>query len=150
MSSLVKLDVHIIFHTKITGEEMREVDIPLIHRYMAGVIRNVGSIPICVGGVSNHVHILCSLPQTMSLSDFVRSVKANSSRWMKSLGAHYDNFEWQTGYGAFSVSPSILDKTVRYINNQAEHHKKISFRDEFMAFLSAYNVEYNSDYLWVD
>ena len=90
------------------------------------------------------------LPKTIALSDFVRSIKANSSRWIKTLAPHYAGFEWQTGYGAFSVSPSIIDKTINYINNQAEHHKKVSFNDEYAAFLTAYNVEYNPDFLLTD
>ena len=97
-----------------------------------------------------HVHILCTLPKTMALSDFVRSIKANSSRWIKTLGSHYAGFEWQTGYGAFSVSPSVIDKTIDYINNQAEHHKTVSFSDEYKAFLAAYKVEFNPDYLLTD
>ena len=149
-STLVKIDVHIIFHIKTTSVEMREADIPLIHKYIGGIIENLQSIPVSIGGIADHVHILCSLPKTMALSDFVRGLKANSSRWIKTLDPHYEGFEWQTGYGAFSVSPSIIDKTINYINNQAEHHKKVSFNDEYKAFLSAYNIEFNPDYLLTD
>jgi REP element-mobilizing transposase RayT len=146
-STLVKIDVHIIFHTKANQIEMRRSDIPHIHKYLGGIIKNLNSIPICIGGTSDHVHILCSLPKTMALSDFVRNIKAYSSRWIKTLDNHYKEFEWQTGYGAFSVSPSILTRTVNYINGQEEHHKKKSFIDEYTAFLEAYNIRFDPDFL---
>lgn len=149
-ATLVKIDVHIVFHIKTTSVEMRKDDIPLIHKYIGGIIGNQQSVPVCIGGVADHVHILCTLPKTMALSDFVRSIKANSSRWIKTLGKHYAGFEWQTGYGAFSVSPSVIDKTIDYINNQAEHHKTVSFSDEYKAFLAAYKVEFNPDFLLTD
>ena len=126
---------------------MRRSDIPHIHKYLGGIIKNLNSIPICIGGTSDHVHILCSLPKTMALSDFVRNIKAYSSRWIKTLDNHYKEFEWQTGYGAFSVSPSILTRTVNYINGQEEHHKKKSFIDEYTAFLEAYNIRFDPDFL---
>ena len=146
-STLVKIDVHIIFHTKSKQTEIRRSDIPRIHKYMGGIIENLKSIPICVGGTSDHVHILCALPKVMALSDFVRTIKAYSSRWIKTLDNHYKNFEWQTGYGAFSVSPSLLAKTVNYINGQEEHHKKKSFIDEYTAFLEAYDIKFDPDFL---
>ena len=145
--TFVKVDVHIVFHTKLNRIPMREEDLPLIHKYIGGIIKNIQSVPICIGGVSNHVHILCSLPKTMSLADFVRTIKANSSRWIRSLDSHYYNFAWQTGYGAFSVSLSNIGKTVRYIRNQAQHHMIVSADKEDMAFLKAYDVDFTPDYL---
>ena len=141
-ATLVKIDVHIVFHIKTTSVEMRKDDIPLIHKYIGGIIGNQQSVPVCIGGVADHVHILCTLPKTMALSDFVRSIKANSSRWIKTLGSHYAGFEWQTGYGAFSVSPSVIDKTIDYINNQAEHHKTVSFSDEYKLYRGSHPCLY--------
>ncbi|MBO7576643.1 MAG: transposase, partial [Bacteroidales bacterium] len=109
-SSLVKIDIHLIFHTKSHGIKMRENDLGRIHAYMGGIINNLGGIPIIVGGIEDHVHILTSLPKTMALTDFVRIHKADSSKWMKQLECHYSNFSWQEGYGAFSVSPSLNEK----------------------------------------
>ena len=149
-TSLVKINVHLIFHTKTTSVCLRENDIPLIHKYIDGIVKNLQTVPICTGGVNDHVHILCSLPKSMAVSDFVRTIKSNSSKWIKSLDLYYRKFEWQAGYGAFSVSPSIIDKTIRYINNQAEHHKKVLFKDEYMEFLRVYNVECNPDFIFVD
>ena len=126
---------------------MREEDLPLIHKYIGGIIKNIQSVPICIGGVGNHVHILCSLPKTMSLADFVRIIKVNSSRWIKTLDSYYYNFAWQTGYSAFSVSLSNIDKTVQYIRNQAKHHMMVSADKEHMVFLKAYDVDFTPDYL---
>lgn len=145
-STLVKIDIHLIFHTKSQGVKMRENDLGRIHAYMGGIINNLGGIPIIVGGIEDHVHILTSLPKTMALTDFVRVIKADSSKWMKQLDSHYSNFYWQEGYGAFSVSPSLIEKTMNYIRNQAEHHKKRTFRDEYKMFLEAYGIQYDEQF----
>ena len=103
-----------------------------------------------VGGVCNHVHILTSLPKTMALTDFVRNVKATSSKWIKQIDSYYKDFAWQDGYGAFSVSPSLLDKTKNYIIRQEEHHKKITFREEYKMFLDRHGIEYDENYFLCD
>ena len=149
-SSLVKIDVHLVFHVKSTSVVIRDMDIVPIHKYMGGVLKSIDAIPICIGGINNHVHILCSLPSTITMADLVRAVKANTSRWIKTLDPYYRYFEWQKGYGAFSVSPSLLSRTIRYINTQAEHHRKTLPKDEFIAFLNAYHIEYNPDYVLSD
>ncbi len=149
-SSLVKLDVHLVFHVKSTSVVIRDVDIVPIHKYIGGVLRSIDSIPICIGGINNHVHVLCSLPSTVRMADLVRAVKANTSRWIKTLDPYYRQFEWQKGYGAFGICPSLLTKTIQYINTQAEHHKKILPKDEYIAFLNAYHIEYNPDYVLSD
>ncbi len=79
----------------------------------------------------------------MALTDFVKVIKADSSKWMKQIDSHYSNFSWQEGYGAFSVSPSLIEKTTNYIRNQAEHHKKRTFREEYKLFLEAYGIQYD-------
>lgn len=122
---------------------MRENDLERIHAYLGGIINNLGGIPIIVGGIDDHIHILTSLPKTMALTDFVRVIKADSSKWMKLLDSHYSDFSWQEGYGAFSVSPSLIEKTTNYIRNQAEHHKKRTFREEYKMFLDAYGIQYD-------
>lgn len=122
---------------------MRENDLERIHAYLGGIINNLGGIPIIVGGIDDHIHILTSLPKTMALTDFVRVIKADSSKWMKQIDSHYSNFSWQEGYGAFSVSPSLIEKTTNYIRNQAEHHKKRTFREEYKMFLDAYGIQYD-------
>ena len=89
-------------------------DLPRIFQYVGGIIKRMDGIPYAVGGVQNHIHILASLPKSMALTDFVRVIKSNSSKWIKQLDTHYTEFAWQDGYGAFSVSPSLLDKTIQY------------------------------------
>ncbi len=98
----------------------------------------------------DHIHILTTLPKTMSLSDYARTIKANSSKWIKMIGKEYELFKWQHGYGAFSVSPSILKQTQQYIKNQATHHHKQSFKEEYEAFLHAYHIEYDRQYLMTE
>ena len=149
-SSLVKVDIHLIFHVKTTGAMMRSADLPRIFRYLGGVIKGLGGIPIMVGGMADHIHILCSLPKDKSLVEFVRTIKAESSKWMKSLDQSYSRFAWQDGYGAFSVSPSVLGKVESYIKDQAEHHKHRTFKDEYRALLLASGVEFDERYAFGD
>ena len=104
-------------------------------------------ILIEIGGMPDHVHVLTSLPKTMALSDFVRTIKAESSRWIKGLNPYYSRFSWQDGYGAFSVSASLIPKVVEYIRNQESHHKVKTFMEEYKAFLQAYGIDYDERYL---
>ena len=149
-SSLVKIDIHLIFHVKSTGVTMRENDLPRIFQYIVGIIREMNAIPMEIGGMKDHVHIFTSLPKTVALTDFVRDIKANSSRWIKQIDHYYAPFAWQDGYGAFSVSPSLSEKTVNYIRNQKEHHRKRSFREEYKLFLDAYGIDYDEKYAFSD
>ena len=123
-------------------------DLGRIHAYLGGIINNLGGIPIIVGGIDDHIHILTSLPKTMALTDFVRVIKADSSKWIKQLDGHYSKFSWQEGYGAFSISPTLIEKTTKYIRNQAEHHKKRTFREEYKMFLDAYGIQYNERFVF--
>ena len=149
-SSLAKISIHLIFHIKAAGVDLRNEDLPRIFRYIGGIITGLGGIPIEIGGTTNHVHILTSLPKTIALTDYVRQIKANSSKWIKQLDIQYAQFAWQDGYGAFSVSPSIIDKTIQYIRGQEEHHKTRSFKEEYRLFLDAYGIEYDEKYAFSD
>ncbi|MBO7541420.1 MAG: transposase [Bacteroidales bacterium] len=149
-SSLVKIDIHLIFHVKSSRIPMREEDLPRIFQFIGGLIRGQGGIPMEVGGVCNHVHVLTTLPKAMALKDFVRNVKAASSKWIKQLDSYYETFAWQDGYGAFSVSPSLLEKTRNYIVRQEEHHKIMTFREEYKMFLDRYGIEYDEQFFLCD
>ena len=105
--------------------------------YLAGIARNHGMQVMAVGGTQNHIHILVVLPSDIALSDAVRTLKANSSRWMRETDRL---FAWQEGYGAFSVSPSQLERVKQYIANQPAHHATHSFEQEFLAMLQAANI----------
>ncbi len=117
---------------------------------MGGIIRGVGGAPIQIGGMPDHVHILSTLPKTLSLADFVRTIKSDSSKWIKSLDNYYQSFAWQEGYGAFSVSSSQMKNTIRYIQRQPEHHKKRTFIEEYRLFLEAYGIDYDERFAFED
>ncbi len=112
---------------------------------MAGISKNLGCIPIIVGGVEDHVHILSSLHRTVSQSDWMKEIKRSSSAWLKERIPH---FSWQSGYGVFSVGQTQLDTTKRYIANQEEHHRTGSFQEEFRALLEAPSIEWDERYVW--
>jgi REP element-mobilizing transposase RayT len=105
--------------------------------------------PVQVGGYCDHVHILCLLSRTVTQADLVEEVKKRSSKWIKTVSeAAYADFFWQKGYGAFSVSPMQVDKVVRYIKAQEEHHSKCAFQEELLSFLKKYGMEYDERYMW--
>ncbi|WP_418788865.1 IS200/IS605 family transposase [Leyella stercorea] len=148
--SLSKVYIHLIFHIKTTSPAIRTEDINRLHSYIGQIVNTTGSVDIRVGGVEDHVHVLFLLSREMSLSNIIEEIKRNSSRWIKSLAPYYRTFAWQGGYAAFSVSQSIINKTLQYIDRQREHHKKCSFADEYKAFLKLYNVKYDERYVFSD
>ena len=146
-NTYTKLNIHIVFHVKSTGITIRQKDLGQVFAYIGGIIRNVGGYPITVGGITNHIHILATMPKTMSVSEFVQKIKANSSKWIKTVDEYYETFAWQEGYGAFCVSPSLLKKTIHYIETQEQHHYEVSVRDEFIQFLKENGIEFDERYL---
>ena len=139
--------VHIVFHTKSKCTPLLIDDLERIHQYLGGIVKGIGGVLIEIGGTADHVHLLTSLPKTKSLSDFVRILKSESSRWIKQLSPYYGGFSWQDGYGAFSVSASVVPRVVKYIRNQEEHHRVKTFIEEYKSFLEAYGIEYDDRYL---
>jgi putative transposase len=140
--------VHLVFSTKdrlplLTGEAQRE-----LHPYLVGVLSAIDCPPIQVGGVADHVHVLCGLSRTRSIAKLVEEVKTESSKWMKKFGPSQAKFHWQSGYGAFSVSQSEADRVVRYIQNQARHHHRRSFQDEYRALLDRHGISFDERYVW--
>ena len=148
--SLSKLFVHIIYHIKNTSVKIRTEDKDALYAYIGAIIKDKDSIPILINGVDDHVHVLCVMSKNISLAKLVEEIKGNSSRWIKTLNPYYEKFAWQGGYGGFSVSPTLYEKTKKYIENQEEHHKKMTFREEYLMFLKEYGIEYNEQYLWTD
>ena len=147
-NTFVKNDIHIIFHTKAQTTDIVDNDLARLHQYIGGIVKGMGSTLIEVGGMPDHVHLLCSLPKTMAIADFVRTIKTESSRWIKALNPHYYGaFAWQEGYAAYSVSTSVLPKVIQYIRNQQEHHKVRTFMDEYKAFLKANGIDFDERYL---
>ncbi|MBK6936024.1 MAG: IS200/IS605 family transposase [Chitinophagaceae bacterium] len=119
-----------------------------LHRYIAGTITKNGTKVLAVGGWKDHVHILVGLPVTISIADFMRIIKANSSKWINEQNFVPGKFQWQSGYGAFSLSKSQRDTVVKYIMTQEEHHKTTSFRDEYIKMLADSEISFDEKYIF--
>ena len=148
--SLCKIYIHLIFHIKTTSPQIRIDDLERLHAYIGKLISTTGCKEIRAGGVGDHVHAIFLLSRDVTVSHVVEEVKRNSSRWLKSLGDYYQNFAWQAGYAVFSVSQSVVDKTIQYIAYQGEHHKHRSFAEEYIKFLELYDIKYDKDYVFRD
>ena len=148
--SLAQVYIHLVFHTKYSSVTIREEDLPKLFAYIDGIVVNQNAMVIQIGGVPNHIHILCTLPHIVSMANFVEEIKKCSSRWIKTLDSYYSKFAWQGGYGIFSVSASQVQKVKNYVTNQKEHHRKKTFQEEYEAFLKAYNIEYDPEYVFKD
>jgi putative transposase len=146
--SLSRVLVHLIFSTK----NREPVLVPEIRTelqaYLAGVLREEQCPALQVGGVADHVHLLFGLSRTVTVAQVVEQVKTSSSKWIKPKGAAFTEFHWQAGYGAFSVSQSNAGAVARYIRNQEEHHRKVTFQEEYRRFLKRYQVGYDERYVW--
>jgi putative transposase len=132
--------VHIVFSTKGRRDLIPPALQPRLTAYLAGMVRKLGLDSLAIGGTANHMHLLVGLRPTSRLADSVQKLKANSSRW---LGEQSIKFEWHRGYGAFSVSPSMLGVVTEYIEHQGEHHRKRTFADEFLTLLRKAGVKFD-------
>ena len=146
--SLVKNYVHIVFSTKDRQPWIQPPHEDELHAYIGGICKELECPILIVGGYTDHIHILCMLSKKMALMTLVQKIKANSSKWIKSSGECLKQFSWQNGYGAFSVNPSETDILIRYIRNQHQHHKKRTFKEEYIHFLMSNKSEYEEKYLW--
>jgi putative transposase len=147
--SLAKILVHTVFSTKERRPLLR--DKPLreeMHRYLGGILTNLECQPIIAGGVEDHVHLLCALSRTCNAADMVKELKRGSSLWLKTKGLKLSEFAWQSGYGIFSVGFSQIESVRDYIAGQEEHHRKVSFQDEFRQLLLRYEIEFDERYVW--
>jgi REP element-mobilizing transposase RayT len=146
--SLASVLIHLVFSTKqreplIVPEFERE-----LYAYMGSLFRDL-RCPLLIGnGTEDHVHLLFSMARTVTIADVVEEVKKNSSRWFKTKADSLQGFQWQAGYGAFSVSRSMLDPVRAYITNQKEHHRTRSFQDEYRQLLQLNGIEYDERYVW--
>jgi REP element-mobilizing transposase RayT len=135
------LFLHVIFSTKNRASTISADLAGRLHPYIAGIVQECKGNPLIVNGTPDHVHMLLSMPSGMSLAEMMRLVKANSSRWVHETFPGKNRFEWQVGYGAFTVSGSRLEDVRKYIAGQQEHHKRVSFQEEFRVFLARHGVE---------
>jgi REP element-mobilizing transposase RayT len=145
-STYLGLHYHLVFSTKERRPFIDEAWRDELHKYLGGTIKGLGGFPDTVGGVSDHVHLLIGLKATHTLSDVLRELKKASSAWVhEQIGIL--QFAWQEGYSAFTVSATARASIRRYIENQPEHHRKLSFREELMHMLKVAGVEYDPRYL---
>ena len=144
MHSFVSCLVHCVFSTKerrrLINQELQE----RLYPYIGGIARENKMKALSIGGVEDHLHLLLSIPSTLSIAKSVQLLKGNSSKWIHETFPNQRLFEWQEGYGAFSIAVSGIEDTICYIQAQEEHHKKHSFQDELIAFLDKHGIEYEA------
>ncbi|MEJ6573482.1 MAG: IS200/IS605 family transposase [Akkermansiaceae bacterium] len=146
--SISRVLIHTVFSTKnrapfLMNPAFRDE----LHSYLGGCAKTLGCQPIRVGGVEDHVHLLTSLSRTLTIADFVKEIKRNSSIWAKEKEGLTD-FAWQSGYGCFSVSESQIPNVSQYIEKQEEHHRTITFQDEYRELLSKHGEKWDERYVW--
>jgi REP element-mobilizing transposase RayT len=147
--SLAKILVHTVFSTKERRPYLRDSALRAeMHAYLGGILANLGCQPIIVGGVEDHAHLLSALARTCSPADMVKEIKRSSSLWIKPKSPSMEEFGWQNGYGMFSIGFSQIPEVKEYIVRQEEHHRRISFQDEFRTLLRRYHLEYDERYVW--
>jgi REP-associated tyrosine transposase len=139
---------HLIFSTKgrqpLIDPELQ----PRLFAYLGGIVRELNGQATAIGGMPDHVHLLVHVPPTIAISDALRVIKTNSSKWVHETGPERHHFAWQAGYGAFSMSRSHREAVADYIARQAEHHRRRSFQEEFLEFLKRHDLEYDERYIW--
>ena len=146
--SLARVIIHSLFSTKDRYPFLSDPDVrDQMHQYLGGIAKEIGCLPIRVGGVSDHVHLLTTLGRTVTISGFVKEVKRVSTNWIKQQDG-YEKFSWQAGYAVFFVSPGDVDGVQQYIDNQAEHHSKKSFQEELRELFKDHAVEFDERYVW--
>jgi putative transposase len=147
--SLAQIYVHIVFSTKDRRPFLADRAIRNeMHQVLGGICNDQGSSVLIVGGAADHVHILCRLGKASSPADLIKELKRQSSLWVKTKSPAFADFHWQSGYGAFSVSPSHVQALREYIAKQEEHHRREQFQDEFRRLLRKYGLEWDERYVW--
>jgi REP element-mobilizing transposase RayT len=147
--SLSRVVVHIVFATKyrhpfLVDEKIRSE----MHAYIGGTCNEMQCPVLTVGGVADHVHILCALSRNVPIAKLVCDIKRGSSKWVKTKGGLLTKFAWQNGYAVFSVGEDGVERLRSYIRGQEEHHRKKIFQEEYRSFLNEFGVEYDERYVW--
>ncbi len=138
--------IHIVFSTQRHLPLISSAIKAELFAYMGGLVKELKGKPVIINGMSDHAHMLISLPPNVSISEAMRFIKANSSRWVKERFGK--KFAWQKGFGAFGVSRSNVDAVVKYIKDQEQHHKGFDFKTEFVSLLDKNDAKYDERYLW--
>jgi REP element-mobilizing transposase RayT len=147
--SLAQVYLHLIFSTKdrrpfLQNSEIRNE----MQHYLGGICNGLDCPILRVGGVADHVHLLCRLGRSITIADLIKELKRESSKWIKTKSPSLAEFHWQNGYGAFSISPGHVEQLIAYIVNQEEHHQRESFQDEYLRLLAKYGLEWDERYVW--
>jgi len=147
-STLSNLVYHVIFSTKDREPSIIPGFRDEVHRYMGGIIKGEGGILLQIGGMPDHVHLVIKLKPVHALAEIMRKLKGSSSKWINDQNRLPGRFGWQEGYGAFTVSESLIPSVIRYVSEQEKHHRNLSFKDELIRILELNRVEYDERYLW--
>ena len=148
--SVAKVLIHIVFSTKDRRAWLKDRELcEQLYKYMATILRNeVDSPAIIINGYEDHIHALCQLSRKFSIAKVIQEAKTETSKWMKKQSPATSHFTWQAGYGAFSVSESKIPEVTGYIANQVEHHRRMSYQDEFRKLCERHGIELDERYAW--
>ena len=146
--SYTNLLYHIVFSTKERMPRLKEEFRPRLWEYIGGIVRNMEGHLLVANGALDHVHLACAASPKIALAKFVQSIKGCSSKWVHETFPELRDVFWQQNYAAFTVSPSALPKLLEYIRNQEDHHRKVDFRQEFIALLKRHGIAYDERYIW--
>jgi putative transposase len=147
-NTYTQIHLQFVFAVKYRAAVIHKSWKDLLFQYITGIVQNHNHKMICINGVEDHIHILIGMRPTQSISDLLQDIKGGSSKWVNEKGFVKGRFEWQEGYGAFSYSKSHLQNVINYIENQETHHKKKTFREEYIEFLNAFEIDYNENYIF--
>ena len=149
MGAHQQLLYHIIFSTKHRRPLLQDADFrENTWAYMSGIVGNLDGYALKIGGYHDHAHLLVRIPAKLAVAGFVGKVKANTSKHINEIGDGTLKFHWQDSYGAFTVSPSNKDQVARYIENQMEHHRQLTFQEEFLQIIEKHEIDFDPKYLW--
>ena len=147
--SLSRVWLHLVYSTKNRTPWLRDPAVREdLYAYMATTLNNIECPTLKIGGVEDHLHILCGLSRKIAIKDLVEEAKTGPSKWIKTKGDAYRDFHWQGGYGVFSVSESNVAAVKEYIEKQEEHHRTMSFQDEFRLLCQRHQIEIDERYVW--
>lgn len=146
--SLAQILVHLVFSTKNRESWLDDGMRDDLHGYIGGIVKAHRGELIRAGSVPDHIHLLLAHPRTCAPAELVQEIKTGSSKWLKTRGPRYAGFRWQNGYGIFSASPAHRAALETYLANQAEHHRKVTFQDEYRRLLAKYEVAFDERYVW--
>ncbi|HWA04914.1 MAG TPA: IS200/IS605 family transposase [Ignavibacteria bacterium] len=151
-NTFTQIYIHIVFAVKNRNSFINQTWENKLYKYITGTVQKMGQKMLRINGMQDHIHFLIGLKPDIAISDLVREVKKSSTNFIKEEKLTQFNFNWQSGFGAFSVSHSQLDKVINYIINQKEHHMKRTFKEEYIELLKKYEIEYDEKYLfeWIE